>query len=69
MRQWKKQREFQKDHTQEEDDRRQQLVRLYKDEAMLEHLRYVNIYLCSYAMVLTCVLIITTICQESTPRT
>ncbi|WAR63976.1 hypothetical protein PtB15_16B135 [Puccinia triticina] len=39
LKQWRKQREFQTAHTQEEDDRRQELVQLYKDEAALEHLR------------------------------
>ncbi|WAQ82829.1 hypothetical protein PtA15_3A193 [Puccinia triticina] len=39
LKQWRKQREFQTAHTQEEDDRTQELVQLYKDEAALEHLR------------------------------
>ncbi|PLW28303.1 hypothetical protein PCANC_26540 [Puccinia coronata f. sp. avenae] len=38
-RQWKKQREFQSAHTQEEDERRKKLVNLYKEEAVLDHLR------------------------------
>ncbi|PLW44784.1 hypothetical protein PCASD_07140 [Puccinia coronata f. sp. avenae] len=38
-RQWQKQRSFQSQHTQEEDDWHQKLVNLYKEEAVLEYLR------------------------------
>jgi hypothetical protein len=41
-RQWQKQRSFQSQHTQKEDDRRQKLVNLCKEEAVLEYLRYVS---------------------------
>ncbi|PLW36563.1 hypothetical protein PCANC_15494 [Puccinia coronata f. sp. avenae] len=39
MRQWRKQRHFQSSHTEEDNDRRLKLVKLYKDEAILELLR------------------------------
>ncbi|KAA1111852.1 hypothetical protein PGT21_013892 [Puccinia graminis f. sp. tritici] len=39
MRQWNNQREFQANHTEEENDRKARLVKLYKEEAVLELLR------------------------------
>ncbi|PLW28366.1 hypothetical protein PCANC_23999 [Puccinia coronata f. sp. avenae] len=39
MRQWKKQRKFQSTHTQEDNDIQLKLVKLYKDEAILDLLR------------------------------
>ncbi|KAA1115642.1 hypothetical protein PGTUg99_018995 [Puccinia graminis f. sp. tritici] len=39
MRQWKNQCQFQKDHTEDEHDRRTKLVKLYKEEGVLELLR------------------------------
>ncbi|KAA1132381.1 hypothetical protein PGTUg99_004211 [Puccinia graminis f. sp. tritici] len=38
-RQWKDQRQFQADHTEEENDRKLRLVKLYKDEEVLDLLR------------------------------